>query len=100
MLKKIVVFPFGLFSFVGIPVLKITMFIMSISARFLMPFSKGQFSLDVSSPRGPGRADGLKLSQNAMQHDISCVIYFWRELKIALTGVRSRVRKSLAKQLF
>ena len=45
-------------------------------------------------------ADGLKLSQNAMQHDVSCVIYFWHELKIALTGVRSRVRKSLAKQFF
>ncbi|MEW8544518.1 MAG: hypothetical protein AB2693_13390 [Candidatus Thiodiazotropha sp.] len=43
-------------------------------------------------------ANGVRLAQNAMQHDISCVIYFWHELKIALTGVGSRVRKPLAKQ--
>ena len=40
----------------------------------------------------------LILSQNAFQHDNSCVVNFGAKLKIALTGVRSRVRESLAKR--
>ena len=37
--------------------------------------------------------------QNALQYDDSCVVNFGVELKIALSGVRSRVRESLAKRL-
>ena len=33
------------------------------------------------------------------QHDNSCVVNFGAKLKIALTGVRSRDRESLAKRL-
>ena len=37
--------------------------------------------------------------QNALQHDDSSVVNFGAKLKLALTGVRSRVRESLAKRL-
>ena len=38
-------------------------------------------------------------TQNALQHDDSFVVNFGVKLKLALTGVRSRVRESLAKRL-
>ena len=38
--------------------------------------------------------------QNALQHDNSCVVNIGTKLKIALSGVRSIVRESLAKRLF
>ena len=44
--------------------------------------------------------NGYILPKNALQHDDSCVVKFGTKLKIALTGVRSRVRESLAKRLF
>ena len=64
----------------------------------LMPLSKGHFSLDVSSPRGPGRADGfnnyLKMQCSMTSAALSI---FGADLKIALTGVRRQsFRKSLA----
>ena len=37
--------------------------------------------------------------QNVLQYDNSCVVKFGAKLKIGLTGVRSRVRESLAKRL-
>ena len=43
--------------------------------------------------------NGYILPENTLQHDDSCVVNFGVKLKIALTGVRSRVRESLAKQL-
>ena len=43
--------------------------------------------------------NGLILPQNALQHGDNCVVNFGAKLKIALTGVRSRVRESLAKRL-
>ena len=55
-----------------------------------------KFSLVLSSPGGPGMANGSKLPQNAMQHHDSYVEIFDAKTKIALTGVRSRVRESLA----
>ena len=65
-----------------------------------MSFSKPLFfSLFMSSPGGPGMVKGYILPQNALQHDDSCVVNFGAKLKIALTGVRSRVRESLAKLL-
>ena len=42
---------------------------------------------------------GHILPENALQHDDSCVVNFRVKLKIALTGVGSRVRESLVKQL-
>ena len=42
---------------------------------------------------------GYILPQHALQHDDSCVVNFGAILKIALTGVRSTVRESLAKRL-
>ena len=40
--------------------------------------------------------NGKILPQNALQHDNSCVVNFGAILKLALTGVHSRVRESLA----
>ena len=40
--------------------------------------------------------NGYILPQTALEHDNSCFINFGAKLKIALTGVRSRVRQSLA----
>ena len=42
---------------------------------------------------------GQTLPQNAMQYDDGCVVNFGAKTKIALAGVRSRVRESLAKWL-
>ena len=65
-----------------------------------MSLSKNYFfSLVMSSPGGPGMVNGYILPENALQRDYSCVVNFGVKLKIALTGVRSRVRESLAKQL-
>ena len=58
-----------------------------------------QFSLVMSSPGGPGMVNGYTLPQNAMQHHDSYVVIFCAKTKIALTGVRSRVRDPLASQL-
>ena len=57
------------------------------------------FSIVMRSPGGSGMVNGLILPQNALQHDNNCVVNFSAKLKIALTGVRSRVRESLAKRL-
>ena len=43
--------------------------------------------------------NGLILPQNALQHDNSCVVNICVKLKIALSGVPSRVKESLAKWL-
>ena len=43
--------------------------------------------------------NGYILPKNELQHDDSCVVNFYAKLIIALTGVCSRVRESLAKQL-
>ena len=54
-----------------------------------------KFSLVMSSPGGPGI--------NAIQHHGFMVVtlsIFGARTKIALTGVRSRVRESLASRLF
>ena len=53
----------------------------------------------MSSPGGPGMVNGQILPENALQNDDSCVVNFGVKLKIALTGVRSRVRESLTKQI-
>ena len=42
----------------------------------------------------------VNMTPNALQNDGSCVVNFGMELKIALTGMRSRVRESLAKRLY
>ena len=57
------------------------------------------FSLVMSSPGGPGMVNGYILPKNALQHDNSCVVNFGTKLKVALTGVCSKVRKSLTKWL-
>ena len=58
-----------------------------------MSFSKNYFfSLVMSSPGGPDMVNGYILSPNALQHGDSCFVNFGAKLKIALTGVRSRVR--------
>ena len=49
----------------------------------------------MSSPGGLDMVN--RLPQNALQHGDSCVVNFGSKLKIALTGVRSRIRESLAK---
>ena len=41
----------------------------------------------------------VNITRNALQHDDRCVVNFGVKIKIVLTGVRSRVRESLAKQL-
>ena len=65
-----------------------------------MSFSKKNiFSLAMTSPGGPGMVNGQISPQNALQHDDSSVVNFGAKLKLALTGVRSRVRESLAKRL-
>ena len=61
--------------------------------------SKIIFSLVMSSPGRSGIVNGSILPQNALQHDNSCFVYIGTKLKIALSGVRSRVRESLAKRL-
>ena len=43
----------------------------------------------MSPPGGTGMVKGLILPQNALQREVSCVVYFGAKLKIALTGVRS-----------
>ena len=37
----------------------------------------------MNSPGGPGMVNGQTLPQNAMQHDDSCVVNFWRVNKIS-----------------
>ena len=64
-----------------------------------MSFPKNYFSLVMSSPGGPVMVNRLILPQNALQHADNCVVNFGAKLKIALTGVCSRVKESLAKQL-
>ena len=61
-----------------------------------MSFPKNIFSLAMSSLGGPDMVNGSILPQKALQHSDSCVVKFCAKLKIALTGVRSRVRESLA----
>ena len=36
------------------------------------------FSVVMRSPGGPGMVNGLTLPKNALQHDDSCVVNFWR----------------------
>ena len=50
-------------------------------------------------PGDSGIVNGLILPQNALQHDNSYVVNFGVKLKIALNGVRSRVREFLANSL-
>ena len=64
-----------------------------------MSFSKKYFSLVMSSSGDPDMANGQILPQKTLQNGDSCVVNFGRETKIALTGVRSRDRESLAKRL-
>ena len=45
------------------------------------------------------QGEWVNITQNALQHDDQCVVNFSAILKIALTGVRSRVRESLAKRV-
>ena len=39
------------------------------------------FSVVMSSPGGPGMLNEEILCQNALQHDDSCAVNFWRETK-------------------
>ena len=57
------------------------------------------FFLVIISPGGSGMVNGYILPQNALQHDNSFVTNFGTILRIAPTGVRNRVRESLAKRL-
>ena len=64
-----------------------------------MSFSKYFFSLVTNSLGDSGMVNESILPKNALQRDNSCVVNFGAKLKIALIGVRSRVRKSLPKWL-
>ena len=57
-----------------------------------------KFSLVMSCPGGPGMVNGQTLPQNSIQHHDSYVVIFGAK-KNPLTGVRSRVRESIASQL-
>ena len=58
-----------------------------------------KFFLVMNSPGGPGMVNGQTLPQNAVRITIATLSIFCAKTKIALTGVRSRVRESLASQL-
>ena len=64
-----------------------------------MSFSKNYFFSCHELSWGSRHGDWVNITQNALQHEDSCIVYFGAKLKIALTGVRSRVRESLAKRL-
>ena len=57
------------------------------------------FSVVMSSPGSPRMVNERTLNQNVVQQDDSCFVIFGAKIKIAPTGVRSRVWESLAKWL-
>ena len=57
------------------------------------------FSLVMSCHGSSGMVTDKILPQSGLQHNNSYIVNFGAKLKIALTGVRSRVRESLAKRL-
>ena len=57
-----------------------------------MSFSKNIFSLAMSSPRDPDMVNGKYYPKMHCSMAIAALSIFGAKLKIALTGVRSRVR--------
>ena len=67
--------------------------------EFWCPSLKITFSLVKGSPRGPDMVKGKYYPKMYYSMAIAVLSIFGVKLKIALTGVRSRVRESLAKWL-